>query len=114
MHMHIDRQQRLLATEKEHTGRRFRADSLEAVQPGGALFYGKIAQKIKVEAAAFFGNLAHDGLKTRRFDFGPVDVSNRILHLLGWRVSYCLPGAKALPKVIPGGSGLLVSDAMGK
>ena len=110
--MYIDGKQGLLATEEEHAGGGFWADAFKAVQPGGTLCYWKAAQEIEVEVAAFFGDLAHDGLQAWRFYLRPVDVGNGFLYLCGWGISYSLPGTKAFQKVLAGSSSLLVSRAV--
>src|SRR6266849_523213 len=108
MDMHIDGKQGLLTAEQEHTGGCFRPNALKAVQPGGAFYDGKFAQEIKVKVSTFFGDLAHDRLKARRFDLRPIYIGNGLLYLLGRGISYSFPGAKAFQEVFPGGSRLLV------
>src|SRR5438876_8729052 len=95
MYVNVNWKQRLLATKQENTRCCFRTNSFKAVQPCSTLFYWKIAQKIKIEVSSLFSDLAHNELKARRFDFRPVYVSNRILYLFCWGISYCFLGATA-------------------
>ncbi len=96
VHMNVNRKYRLSAAKQQNASRRFRPDSLKAVQPCGALFYGQTTQKVEIELAAFFGNLAHNRLEARRFGLRPVHIFNGLLYFIRRRIAHSLPGAKAI------------------
>ena len=89
--MNVNRKYRLSAAKQQNASRRFRPDSLKAIQPCRALFDRQITQKVEIELAAFFGNLAHNRLEARRFGLRPVHIFNGFLYFIRWRIAYRFP-----------------------
>src|SRR5215472_398721 len=109
MHVHVNRKYGLPAAKQQHASRGFRPDSLKTVQPRGALFYGEVAQEIKIEPATFCGDLTQNCLQTRRFGFWPIHIFNGFLYFVRRRIAYHFPRTKAFQQIVIGCSSLLVS-----
>src|SRR5947209_4042043 len=113
LNVSINWQYWLSCTKQENTRRCFRTNTLKAIQPCRPLFYRQVTQKVKVQFTTLLSDLAHNSLQSWCLDLGPIHVRNSILYLIHRRITYRLPGAKTLQKIVIGSSGLLIPGAMG-